>query len=142
MFRKYSRKGFTLVEVLLTLGIMLIIVTSLTPLANVISHAHNLKGNDEDIYIGIKLTSQYLLGSYFIDMTNGYHYISNEQEEMHLVFEKGRLVKKDGYEILIHDIDGNFEIENQMLYANIQREDRNYRFLLGYVREKKEIEVK
>ena len=67
-------------------------------------HSKNITKFDEDIYIAAKQVSQYLLGSYYIDLEDGYHYLSFEQKETYLIFDKHRLVKKDGYEIICREL--------------------------------------
>lgn len=107
-------------------------------LFRLLSHSHQIKSFDEDIYIGAKQVSQYLIGSYYIDLNEGYHYISRDNEDMILMYDKHRLVKKEGYEIIINNIDSlSFDIREDLLYMNLRRDKKDYCFLIGYVRERK-----
>lgn len=127
------RDGFTLVEVLLSLGITLMIVTSLTGFYNAIAHSQNIKSHHEDIYIGVKQASQYMLGSRYKEVGSRYVYMDFHNQENVLFFEKGRLVKSPGYEILLMNIEnGYFEINNEHIYLCFQREQKDYRFLMTY----------
>lgn len=136
-FHRHHQRGFTLVEVLLSLSITLIIVTSVVPLYRLCQHSFHLSTYDEDIYIAAKQVSQYLLGSYYIDSNEGYHYLTYDQKEMNLIFDRQRLVKKDGYEIIVSHINEvSFDIKNSMVYMNIKRGKKDYSFLVGYAREK------
>lgn len=113
------------------------IVMSLIPIYRFVSHTHDIRGKNEDIYIGAKLASQYLLGSFYINNEGGYRYLSRNNKEMILTFDKNRLIKKEGYEILIHNIQScHFVIQNDMLYMDVVRNKEQYHFLIGYVREK------
>ncbi len=106
------------------------------------SHSNNIASYDEDIYIAAKQVSQYLLGSYYIDAQNGYHYLSYDQKEMYLVYDRHRLVKKEGYEIILNNIDSlDFDIKNDMAYMKVKRKEKSYYFLIGYARKKKSDEI-
>ena len=141
-FYRYNQNGFTLIEVLFSLSITLLIILSLTPIYQLFSHSKNITRFDEDIYIAAKQVSQYLLGSYYIDLEDGYHYLSFEQKETYLIFDKHRLVKKDGYEIILNNIDSlKFEIKEAMVYMKLRRKERHYYFLIGYAREQENNEI-
>lgn len=114
------------------------ITLSIMPIYRLLSHSQNITSFDEDIYIAAKQVSQYLLGSYYVNLNDGYRYISYDGKEMSFSYDKHRLVKKDGYEILLSQIDSaNFYINNEMVYMKITRNDKKYTFLVGYAREKK-----
>lgn len=108
------------------------------PIYKLLYHHQNMASFDDDIYIAAKQVSQYLLGSYYIDSNSGYRYISYEGKEMCFVYDKHRLVKKDGYEILLSQIDSvHFDVNNKMVYMSVRRKEKKYTFLIGYAREKK-----
>jgi len=116
------------------------IALSITPIYKLFSHAYHISSYDEDIYIAAKQVSQYLLGSYYVDLNDGYRYISYEGKEMVLMYDKQRLVKKSGYEILLSQIDSvDFYINDHMVYMKVTREEKDYCFLVGYAREKETI---
>ena len=128
-----------MIEVLLSLFITFLIILSLTPIYRLISHAYEINQKDEDIYIAAKQVSQYLIGNYTIDCQNSYKYLSRENEEMELVYDRNRLVKKEGYEILLNNIDSaKFSIKEDNIFMTIQRNNKSYTFLVGYAREKDE----
>lgn len=138
-FYQSRRKGFTLIEVLLSLAITLLITTNTLSMYRLMKHVKEMKTYQEDIYIGVKQVSQYLIGSYYLDLNNGYHYVSREQKEFYLVYDQHRLVKKDGYEIIINNIDSvSFDLKNTMVYMTITRDQQSYRFLIGFARELEE----
>lgn len=138
-FYQSRRKGFTLIEVLLSLAITLLITTNTLSMYRLMKHVKEMKTYQEDIYIGVKQVSQYLIGSYYLDLNNGYHYVSRDQKEFNLVYDHHRLVKKDGYEIIINNIDSvSFDLKNSMVYMTITRDQQSYRFLIGFARELEE----
>lgn len=111
----------------------------MTPIYHLFHHSKNISNYNEDIYIAAKQVSQYLLGSYYIDSQDGYHYLSYEQKEMYLIYDRHRLVKKEGYEIILSNIDSlDFDIKNDMVYMKIKRKEESYCFLVGYARKKKD----
>lgn len=121
---------------MLSLCITLIITTSLSGLYKLVSHSQNIQDFHEDIYIGVKQTSQYVLGTRYREVGSFYQYIDYDNQENELIFDNHRLVKTPGYEILITNIQGGyFEIVNGHIYMIIERNDKSYRFLLTYAKE-------
>lgn len=123
-----------MIEVLLSLAITSIILLSLTSLFQFVRYAYTPHTeNQEDIYIASKQCSQYTLGSSYVEVGNIYRFINLEGEETTIFYDQGRLVKKPGYEILLFHIDDvNFYIEDDLIYMNIERDHKNYVFLLTY----------
>lgn len=106
---------------------------SLAGFYRLIHHSQDIKSHHEDIYIGVKHLSQYVLGTAYKEVGSKYQYVDFQNEENEIVFDKGRLVKKPGYEILITNIDdGYFEIQNDHIYICLRRDEKDYRFLLTY----------
>lgn len=92
---------------------------------------------NEDIYIGIKQLSEYLIGSTFISLDDDYTYLSRDNKETTLYYSNNKLIKSPGYEVLIFNIDSvNFERCDDLLYINIKRNEDNYRFMISYIQEK------
>ena len=109
---------------------------SISPVFSVISKSTTHFYYDEDIYIGVKQLSEYLIGSYFISLDDEYTYISRDGKEMTLYFDDDKLVKKPGYEVLMTNIDDvYFETKNSYLYMNVIRDEREYNFLISYMQE-------
>ena len=67
-----------MIEVLLSLAITLLIVFNIYSLNRIIYSSQKIDSNNEDIYIAVKQVSQYLYGSEFVDLNNGYTYINYE----------------------------------------------------------------
>lgn len=119
----------------------LLITVNLSSIIYIASQKTSTVSNNEDIYIAAKQVSQYLIGSYYIKINNGYHYTSIDNQDMVLAYDKHRLVKRNGYEILLHQIDGvQFQIKNALVYMTVKRNQKPYQFLVGYAQEKKEVE--
>ena len=74
-----------------------------------------------------------------IDCQESYKYLSRDNEEMELLFDRNRLVKKEGYEILLNNIESaKFSIKQENVFMTVKRENKSYTFLVGYAREKEE----
>ena len=120
----------------MSFSICIFIVMSISPVLSVISKSKTHFYYDEDIYIGVKQLSEYLIGSYFISLDDEYTYISRDGKEMTLYFDDDKLVKKPGYEVLMTNIDDvYFETKNSYLYMNVIRDEREYNFLISYMQE-------
>lgn len=114
------------------------IVTCITPMVRVLKKTHDFIPQDEDIYLGVKQLSQYTMGTYYLGHGNEYHYLNCQEEEVSIVLDNHRLVKKPGYEILICHIDDvSFEVKDKWVYINLTRNERHYSFLMAYQKEKK-----
>ena len=113
------------------------IVFSIVPIYRFLKESDLYLNNNEDIYIAVKQISQYLIGSYYVDMDEGYHYISIDGKDMHIVLDNNRIVKKEGYEILLFDVDELvFKRVDDLVYMTIVRDEREYSFLITYIIEK------
>lgn len=113
--------------------ISLLIVSSLAGFYQIIRHSYEAPSTQEDIFIASKQCSQYTLGSQYLEVGHVYRYIDLDGEEKILQYDRHRLVKTPGYEILLFDIDNvSFDMEEDLIYMTIQRDNKNYRFLLTY----------
>ena len=113
------------------------IVLSLVPIFRVLSINREKLDCNEDIYIGAKQISEYLIGSYFVSLDDSYTYISIDDKETTLYYSENNLIKKPGYEVLLTNVENvSFEIVDCFLYMNVYREDQSYRFLIAYIHEK------
>ena len=92
------------------------IVTCITPMVRTLQKTNDFIPQDEDIYLGVKQLSQYAMGTYYLGHRNEYRYLNYEEEEVSIVLDNHRLVKKPGFEILICNIDDvSFEVKNLSL---------------------------
>ena len=130
------RDGFTLVEMLFSLAIVLVIVTSISACYRLILHSQNVNNQNEDIYICAKQVSQYLLGSDYLSLGNEYSYENSNGETVRLYLNNQRLVKEPGFEILLTNIQSvSFEENQDLIYMTVTRNHKEYKFLVTYVRE-------
>lgn len=127
---------------LLSLGITSIILLSLTSFFQLVRYAYTAHTeNQEDIYIASKQCTQYTIGSSYLEVGDVYRFMNLEGEETTILYDQGRLVKKPGYEILLFNVDDvDFYIEDDLIYINIERNRKNYVFLLTYAYLEKEDE--
>ena len=115
----------------------MIIVLSLTGFYRIIAHSNQISSYDEDIYIAAKQVSQYAIGSCYEEVDDSYTYYNFEQEEVTFELNNRRLVKTPGFEIMMTNIDNLYYV----IYMNIERSEREYRFLVNYAKEKEEEDI-
>ncbi len=88
---------------------------------------------DQDIYICAKQISQNVIGTKYLQINPIYQYINHKGEKSEFVYDKNRIVKKPGYEIMITNLSSaSFEENNGHIYLNMQRNKRNYKFVITY----------
>ena len=106
---------------------------SLTGFYRLIYHTYDIQESYDDIFIGAKQASQYVIGTECVSMDDTYTYLNHDGKEMNLLFDRERLVKSDGYEILIHDLDDvKFYQQDDLIYMDVTRGDNKFSFLLTY----------
>ena len=112
------------------------IVVSLTSFYRLIVHSNQISDFHEDIYIGAKQVSQYVIGSRYENIGDEYVYYDRDGELMTLSLNNHRLVKTPGFEILLTDIDDvMFSEDNRKIIMNISRNDKQYSFFITYAKE-------
>ncbi|MCD8027841.1 MAG: hypothetical protein LUF02_04080 [Erysipelotrichaceae bacterium] len=117
------------------------IVSGIVGMYRIMSHTYNVQDYNEDLYIAAKQVSQYTLGTYCVSLSDNYTYIDYDEQENTLILDNGRLVKKPGFEILLSNIDNlSFSNNNEMIYMTVERDNKEYTFLIGFYREKSEHE--
>lgn len=113
------------------------IVICLSPIMKTLQKTNDFIPQDEDIYLGVKQLSQYTMGTYYVNHGESYTYLDYDNNEVTIVLDNHRLVKKPGFEILLFDIDDlSFEIKEKWIYMNLTRKQRKYSFLIAYQKEK------
>ena len=121
-------------EVLLCLSITLTLMFAISPLCKIVLKLNTHSGYNEDIYIGVKQISQYLIGSSYLSLDDSYSCISRDGNEITLYESHNKLIKKPGYEVLLYDIENvSFEIIDSYVYIFFQKGNQDYKFLIGYV---------
>lgn len=88
---------------LFSLSICLLIVMNAPSLVRLLRVP--VVNNNQDIAVGAKQLADYLLVSKIKTYSEDIGYYDDKGEENTIIFEKRRLVKTPGYEILITDID-------------------------------------
>ena len=114
---------------LLSLSICLMIVL------NVPSIIRGLKvpvvSYNQDIAVGAKQLADYLLVSKIKTYSEDIGYYDEKGEENTIIFDKRRLVKTPGYEILITDIDDIIFFEKDAyMYMTITRGQQKYTYMI------------
>ena len=127
-----SKKGFTLVEVLLSLSITLLIVLNCSLLVKV------LKISNQSKYIDTSLENAIFSLSNELITAKNIEYGDNDDSHK-IILQNKRLVITPGHHILYHDIDSvYFENTNGFIKINLMSNNKEYQFIVGSDYEKKE----
>ena len=130
MFRK---RGFTLVETLFSLSIILIIIFSVTPLVSFIRRSQGkLLIIPTDIELGVKKMSQDLYTAYHLQSNGDTLTFTDSNGQNHIYLHNRRIIREPGFVIYMHDIDAiHFSIKGNTVYIQIKKGEMVKRYLLG-----------
>lgn len=107
---KLKKNGFTLIEALLALLITLIVSLCMVVFLKTCLSFLQFRTSHQD-QMAILQIREILAISRNFEVENGTLKLIYEQEEITLGFDKNRLVRKKGYEILMEDIDNAYFIK-------------------------------
>lgn len=125
---------------LLSLSICLMIVMNVPSLVRLLRVP--VVNHNQDIAVGAKQLADYLLVSKIKTYSEDIGYYDEKGEENTIIFEKRRLVKTPGYEILITDIDDVIFFEkNAYMYMTITRANQKYTYMICDLYRKQETYV-
>ena len=97
---------------------------------------------NQDIAVGAKQLADYLLVSKIKTYSEDIGYYDDKGEENTIIFEKRRLVKTPGYEILITDIDDVLFFEkDDYMYMTVTRKNQKYTYMICDLYRKQETYV-
>lgn len=114
---------------LLSLSICLMIVLNVTSIIRVLKIP--VVSYNQDIAVGAKQLADYLLVSKIKTYSEDIGYYDEKGEENTIIFDKRRLVKTPGYEILITDIDDVIFFEKDAyMYMTITRGQQKYTYMI------------
>ena len=122
---------------LLSLSICLMIVLNMTSIVRLIK-VPNIN-NNQDIAVGAKQLADYLLVSNVKTYSEDIGYYDEKGKENTIIFDKRRIVKTPGYEILISDVDDVIFFEkNAYMYMTVTRKNNKYTYMIADLYMKKE----
>lgn len=122
---------------LLSLSICLMIVLNVPSIIRVLKVP--VVSYNQDIAVGAKQLADYLLVSKIKTYSEDIGYYDEKGEENTIIFDKRRLVKTPGYEILITDIDDIIFFEKDAyMYMTITRGQQKYTYMICYLYRKQE----
>lgn len=125
---------------LLSLSICLMIVMNVPSLVRLLKVP--VVNNNQDIAVGAKQLADYLLVSKIKTYSEDVGYYDDKGEENTIIFEKRRLVKTPGYEILITNIDDVVFFEKDAyMYMTIIRRNQKYTYMICDLYRKQETYV-
>lgn len=114
---------------LLSLSICLMIVLNVPSIIRVLKVP--VVSYNQDIAVGAKQLADYLLVSKIKTYSEDIGYYDEKGEENTIIFDKRRLVKTPGYEILITDIDDVIFFEKgAYMYMTITRGQQKYTYMI------------
>lgn len=114
---------------LLSLSIFLMIVLNVPSIIRVLKVP--VVSYNQDIAVGAKQLADYLLVSKIKTYGEDIGYYDEKGEENTIIFDKRRLVKTPGYEILITDIDDVIFFEKDAyMYMTITRGQKKYTYMI------------
>ena len=114
---------------LLSLSICLMIVLNVPSIIRVLKIP--VVSYNQDIAVGAKQLADYLLVSKIKTYSEDIGYYDEKGEENTIIFDKRRLVKTPGYEILITDIDDVIFFEkDEYMYMTITRGQQKYTYMI------------
>lgn len=114
---------------LLSLSICLMIVLNVPSIIRVLKVP--VVSHNQDIAVGAKQLADYLLVSKIKTYSEDIGYYDEKGEENTIIFDKRRLVKTPGYEILITDIDDVIFFEKDAyMYMTITRGQQKYIYMI------------
>ena len=114
---------------LLSLSICLMIVLNVPSIIRVLRIP--VVSYNQDIAVGAKQLADYLLVSKIKTYSEDIGYYDEKGEENTIIFDKRRLVKTPGYEILITDIDDVIFFEKDAyMYMTITRGQQKYTYMI------------
>ena len=114
---------------LLSLSICLMIVLNVLSIIRVLKVP--VVSYNQDIAVGAKQLADYLLVSKIKTYSEDIGYYDEKGEENTIIFDKRRLVKTPGYEILITDIDDIIFFEKDAyMYMTITRGQQKYTYMI------------
>lgn len=114
---------------LLSLSICLMIVLNVPSIIRVLKIP--VVSYNQDIAVGAKQLADYLLVSKIKTYSEDIGYYDEKGEENTIIFDKRRLVKTPGYEILITDIDDVIFFEKDAyMYMTIMRGQQKYTYMI------------
>ena len=114
---------------LLSLSICLMIVLNVPSIIRVLKIP--VVSYNQDIAVAAKQLADYLLVSKIKTYSEDIGYYDEKGEENTIIFDKRRLVKTPGYEILITDIDDVIFFEKDAyMYMTITRGQQKYTYMI------------
>lgn len=125
--KKLKQNGFTLIEALLALLITLIISLCMVVFLRTCLLYLQFRPSHQDQMAIIQLRQIAAISS-DIRVEDEKLYMIYNHEEINVGFDKRRLVRKDGYEILMENLDDAYFIEDdEKFYLIYTRSDKRYK---------------
>ena len=127
LIRKSVQNGFTMIEALLALFVTLIVSLCMVIFLRTCLLFINYRPNHQDQFAILQLR-QIVAVSKDINVENGCLHMLYEHRDITVEFDRNRIVKKDGYEILMEDVeDAYFLYDNEKIYLIYEKGRNSYK---------------
>lgn len=129
------KPGFTLVEMIFTFMVSSIVMILLLSGISTLKHLKINSANNSDIDLFCYQLQQELYTAGQIEIKDNQLYYQREGKTFVIGMDKDRIVKKEGYEILLFNVDEMYFEMNDLLSIRIFREGNAYWRILKIMRE-------
>lgn len=129
-----TKNGFTIIETLFSIMISTIV---LTVIISALSLINNLKLKSDfyaDIYIMSKQLQSDLSCSYNITGDASNLYYEKDNNKFHIYLNDNRIVRGDGFEILLFDVDELTFIYDEYLKLVVKRSNQEFELIQAVLR--------
>ncbi len=132
IYRCNNNHGFTMIEVLFSLFIVIIITMSLTSILHVVllSPKHHMVSSEP--HIAASQLTNTLYTSHDIKASTILEYTDEDNKTFTIQLDNNRIIKKPGYVIFLDSVSNlSFDIVNQKVYMNLTYEENDYVFWIA-----------
>lgn len=125
--KKSKKNGFTLIEALLSLMVSLLVSSMVCMIFSVVLHILQINRTTQDQFAILQLRELCALSDCSVEEDQ--LKIELNHEEFFVLYDRHRLVKEKGYEILLEGIDDAYFIDDGgMIYLRYEKNDQRFSF--------------
>lgn len=119
--KKLRKNGFTMMEALLSLLVSLLVSSLVCMVLSVFSHLLQMERFSQDQFAVLQLRQLCSLAS--VSLEQDWLVLEINHEKMEISYHNHRLVKREGYEILLEDIDyAHFSQEGNSIFLEFKKQ--------------------
>lgn len=126
-----NSRGFTLVEMLIACSLICVILPLLPLSIRILTQIKPVEIEYSDIEIACKQLSQELMEGYDISTTGDTFVYTKNDQSFKLYLDDRRLVKSEGFEIYLFDVDELYFTLEDFIMIHITRGSKTYKRVIG-----------